>query len=172
MLAGTSMDSNTAYNSNNHDEEVTLPTETPCQKMRKKTHNAVQKFKLTAKEKKTIFRILYIIGVLYFTSTPILAAFAYVIVRGTDGVYVNYLHPWGTTMIFTSGVINAYIYCYRNEHFRIRKPAFKSSPVCSSGNANDGHSGHSRSQQNSTTYREDWDQNVIMDTRNITVAKK
>ena len=53
-------------------------------------------------------------------------------------------------MTFTSGVINAYIYCNRNEHFRMRKPAFKSSPVCSSGNANDDHSaGQTRSQQNS-----------------------
>jgi uncharacterized membrane protein len=165
------MDSNTACNSNNHNEEVTVPAETPCQKMRKKTHNAVQTFKLTAKEKKTIFRILYIIGVLCLTLIPILAAFAYVIVRGTDNIYVNYLYPWSTTISFTSGVTNAYIYCYRNEHFRIRKPAFKNSPVCSSGNANDGHSGHSRSQQNSTTYREDWDQNVIMDTRNITTRR-
>ncbi|CAB3996905.1 Hypothetical predicted protein [Paramuricea clavata] len=150
--AGTSMDLNTADNNNNHNGEITAPTytDTPCQKMRKKTYNAVQKFKLTAKEKKTIFRMLCIIGVLYFTSIPILAAFTYVIVRGTDGVYVNYLFPWGVTMTFSSGVINAYIYCYRNEHFRTRKPTFKSSPVCSSGNANDSHAGQSRSQQNST----------------------
>ena len=71
--------------------------------------------------------------------------------RGTDGVFVNYLYPLGVTMTFTSGVINAYIYCNRNEHFRIRKSAFKNSLVCSSGNANDDHSaGQRRSQQNST----------------------
>jgi hypothetical protein len=143
------MDSNAAYN--NHNEEGTVPAETTGQKTRKKNHNAVQTFKLTAKEKKTIFRMLCIIGVLYLTSIPIMASFTYVIVRGTDGVYVNYLFPWSVTMTFSSGVINAYIYCYRNEHFRIRKSAFKNSPVCSSGNANDGHSaGQRRSQQNST----------------------
>ncbi len=62
-------------------------------------------------------------------------------VTGTpDRIFVNYLEPWSATIFFTSGVINPYIYCYRNEHFRIRKPAFKNAPVCLSDNTNGGFS--------------------------------
>ena len=120
------------------------PCETPSQKVPNKTCPIVKKFNLTAKEKKTIFRVLSIVGVLYLTCMPFLAAFAYMVVTGEpDRIFAGYLYPWASTIFFTGGVINPYIYCYRNEHFRIRKPAFKNAPVRSSNNTNRGFSDRS-----------------------------
>ena len=117
---------------NKHNNEGTMFSETPCHKISKKASIAFQTFNLTAKERKTIFRMLSIVGVLYLTSTPLLSSFAYEIFRGHDDFFENYLYPWSTTMMFLSGVINPYIYCYRNDHFRIRKPVSKNPPVLSS----------------------------------------
>ena len=133
-----SRNSSLQNNGNSEGPEIE-PCETPSQKVPNKTCSIAKKFNFTAKEKRTIFRILSIVGVLYLTCIPILAAFAYMAVTGTpDERFVNYLHPWGGTIFFTSGVINPYIYCYRNEHFRIRKPTFQNTPVCSSDNTNGG----------------------------------
>ena len=133
-------------NNGNREGPKMEPCETPSQKVLSKMDSAVKTFNLTAKEKKTIFRMLSIVGVLYLTCIPILAAFAYIVVtRKPDRIFGSYLYPWGSTIFFTSGVFNPYIYCYRNEHFRIRKPAFKNAPVCSSGSTNGGFSGQSRS---------------------------
>ena len=130
-------------NNRNREGPEIEPCGTPSQKVPNKTCPIVKKFNFTAKEKKTIFRMLFLVGVLYLTSIPILAAFAYMAVTGTpDRIFVNYLHPWSVTILFTSGVINPYIYCCRNEHFRIRKPAFKNTPVCSDS-TNGGFSGRS-----------------------------
>ena len=132
------------HNNGNREVPEMEPCETPSQKVPNKTCRIAKKFNFTAKEKRTIFRMLSIVGVLYLTCIPILAAFTYMAVTGTpDELFVNYLYPWGTTILFTSGVINPYIYCYRNEHFRIRKPAFKNAPVCSSDNMNGGFSDRS-----------------------------
>ena len=131
-------------NNDNREGPEMEPCETPSQKVPNKTCRIVKKFNFTAKERRTIFRMLCIVGVLYLTCIPILAAFVYMAVTGTpDEIFVNYLYPWGGTIFFTSGVINPYIYCYRNEHFRIRKPAFQNAPVCSSDNTNGGLSGRS-----------------------------
>ena len=133
------------YNGNKEGPEM-KPCETPPQKVPNKTCPIVKKFNFTAKEKRTIFRVLSIVGVLYLTCIPILAAFAYMVVTGTpDEFFINYLYPWSTTILFTSGVINPYIYCYKNEHFRIRKPVFQNAAVCSSDSTNGGVSGQSRS---------------------------
>ena len=140
-----SRNSSLQNNGNSEGPEIE-PCETPSQKVLNKTDSAVKTFNLTAKEKKTIFRMLSIVGVLYLTCIPILAAFVYMVVTGKpDRIFANYLYPWGSTIVFTAGVFNPYIYCYRNEHFRIRKPAFKNAPVCSSGITNGGFSGQSRS---------------------------
>ena len=126
-------------NNDNGEGPEMEPCEAPSQKVPNKTCSRAKKFNFTAKEKRTIFRMLSIVGVLYLTCIPILAAFTYMAVTGTpDELFVNYLHPWGGTIFFTSGMINPYIYCYRNERFRIRKPALKNEPVCSSDNTNGG----------------------------------
>ena len=104
------------------------------QKMSQNSRNAVQTFNLTAKEKKTIFRMLCIVGVLYLTSIPAVSTFMYEVVHGHDETFDYYLYPWAATAMFLCGVINPYIYCYRNDHFRIRKPAPKRPPVLSSFN--------------------------------------
>ncbi len=116
-------------NNGNREGPEMKPCETPSQKVLNKTDSAVKTFNLTAKEKRTIFRVLSIVGVLYLTCIPILAAFAYMVVTGTpDEIFISYLYPWSVTIMFTSGMINPYIYCYKNEHFRIRKPVFQNAP--------------------------------------------
>ncbi len=129
VLSRNSSLQNNGNNDNREGPEME-PCETPSQKVPNKTCCIVKKFNFTAKEKKTIFRMLSIVGVLYLACTPILAAFAYTVVTGKpDRIFANYLYPWASTIVFTVGVFHPYIYCYRNEHFRIRKPAFKNAPV-------------------------------------------
>lgn len=139
------MDSNTAHSSRNGGPEKE-PSETPCQKM---SNNAERRCNLTAKERKTIFRILCIVGVLYFTSIPILAAFVYAVAKGIDGVFLRYLYPWSMTIVLTCGVMNAYIYFYKNEHFRTRKHALRCSFFSFSDNTNCSISGQNQSLDNS-----------------------
>ena len=139
---------NSLHNNTNSQRAGTItgPGITPCQKALGRTHE-VFKFNFTAKEKKIIFRMLSIIGVLYLTCAPLLATFVYVVVKGMDVLALEYFYPWSTTVFFTSGVINAYVYCYRNEHFRMRKPPFNHVVVSS---ARGTVSGHQRSRQIST----------------------
>ena len=106
------------------------------QKMTNKTQNVIQTFTFTAKEKKTILRILYLIGILYMFSLPLLSTYFYFVSNGYDEIFVHYLSPWATTIFLSSEMINAYIYCYKNEHFRLRRPAIRSTPVSLSDNAN------------------------------------
>ena len=101
------------------------PRESQRQKEMNKAPNVTQTFTLTAKEKKTILRILYIIGVLYIFSSPLLSTYFYYVSNGYDAVFAYYLSPWATTIFLSSEMINAYIYCYKNEHFRLRRPAIR-----------------------------------------------
>ena len=112
------------------------PKESQWQKMTNKTQNVIQTFCFTAKEKKTILRILYVIGVLYVFSLPLLSTYFYFIWNGSDNIFVYYLSPWAITIFLSSEMINAYIYCYKNEHFRLRRPAIRSTPASLSDNAN------------------------------------
>ena len=109
------------------------PSETPCKKM---SNNTACTFNLTAKDKKTIVRILCIVGVLYLTNVPIMAAFVYATVKGTDGIFLHYLYPWSASVGLTGGVMNAYIYFYKNEHFRTRTRALRCSFFSFSDNTN------------------------------------
>ena len=127
-----SLQNNANVNKNNQGPE-TNPNTTPCSNV---INCAVETFHFTAKEKKTIVRMLFIIGVLYLTTIPLLANFAYAVVNGIDYFFIHYFYPWATSAFFTSGAINAYVYCYRNEHFCKRKPSSRSVAVWSSTDAN------------------------------------
>ena len=126
------MESNMASSSHNEGPE-SEPSETPSQNI---STNAARRCNMTAKEKKTISRILCIVGVLYLTSIPILTAFVYAVSKGIDGVFLHYLYPWSTTIVFTDGAMNAYVYFYKNEHFRTRKHALRCSFFSFSDNTN------------------------------------
>ena len=80
--------------------------------------NATGRLNLNAKEKRTIYRMLCIVGVLYLMSIPLLSAFTFFVLGVSENLFVNFLYPWAITIFFANGVINPYIYCYRNEHFR------------------------------------------------------
>lgn len=120
-------------NSNNHNEKCkkdeTVSTENT--KMSKKASSAAQTFSLSAKEKKTIFRMLSIVGFLCLTSVPFIFILAYEIRRGHDQIIVKYLYPWAKTINFVNGVINPFLYYHGNEHFRKRQPMALKSPSAS-----------------------------------------
>ena len=104
------------------------PRESQRKKEMNKAPNVTQTFTLTAKEKKTILRILYIIGVLYIFSSPLLSTYVYFVSNGYDAFFAYYLSPWATTIFLSSEIINAYI-CHKNEHFRLRRRAIRITPV-------------------------------------------
>ena len=100
----------------------------PCcrNKCVKQVHDAFQNFSLSRRERRTILRMLCIVGALYVTHFPVLLHFIYVSRHGVDAFFVKYFYPWASTFAFSCTIINPFIYCYRNEHFWIRKSFGKS----------------------------------------------
>lgn len=72
-----------------------------------------------------------IVVVLYVTSIPILASLIYYMANERDALLIYYLFPLSTTVFYTNGMINCYVYLYKNEHFRMRRRASKKSRACS-----------------------------------------
>ena len=102
-------------------EQIENAPTTPPKKTQPCPHHPRQHFTLTPKEKKTILRMLCIVGALYLSHLPLLAFFIYVAHYDMNDIAMNYFYPWGTTLCFLNSVINPAIYCYKNEHLRVRE---------------------------------------------------
>ena len=100
------------------------PDGTSHRRVLSNAQNATRRVNLTAREKRTIYRMLCLVGVLYLMSIPLLSAFTCFVLGVWKNLFVNFLYPWAITCFFANGVINPYIYCYRNEHFRRRNGRF------------------------------------------------
>lgn len=73
------------------------------------------------RERKTIIRMVCILGALFMCNLPALLMFLYTSYYGVGYKTASYFAPWTRTVIFVNTIINPVLYCYRNEHFQKRK---------------------------------------------------
>jgi hypothetical protein len=89
------------------------------------TSKTTSQFSTTAKdlslhrrERKTITRMLSILGSLFACNFPALLLFMHASYYDVGYMTVSYYFPWTRTVVFLNTIINPVLYCYRNEHFR------------------------------------------------------
>jgi hypothetical protein len=82
--------------------------------------NTLQRFSILSREKKTILRMLCIVGALWLCNLLAIVLFLYGSYFGFGYYTISYLYPWSTTFVFLNSLLNPFIFCYKNEHFRLR----------------------------------------------------
>ena len=74
---------------------------------------------MNKREKKTVLRMLCIVGALYCCNLPMVAFLLHATSTGYGYYTVSYFYPWGLTILFLNSLLNPLILCYKNEHFRL-----------------------------------------------------
>ena len=80
---------------------------------------------LNRRERKTITRMLCILGSLFLCNLPALFMFIHVSHNNIGYLAVSYFFPWTRTVVFLNTIINPVVYCYRNEHFRKQRLPYR-----------------------------------------------